>query len=91
MRRDALLHYFRVEVKGDNPVGPGSTFNEGERKLAHQKLLQYAAMVERVSKPPEVHCRHAPPSDNLLPYAVCELRARNLQVQPSDSDTTRNL
>ena len=48
MLRDALLHYFRVHVVDDGPVGPGSTFHAAEREVAHAKLFQYAAMVEEV-------------------------------------------
>ena len=46
--RASLLHYFRVQVVDGDPVGPGSTFHPAERQAAHQKLLQYAAMVEEV-------------------------------------------
>lgn len=47
--REALLHYFRVEVVADDPLGPGSTFNAGERATAKQRLFEYAGMVEQVS------------------------------------------
>ena len=37
--RSALLHYFRVEVVNNDPVGPGSTFHAVARLMAHDHLV----------------------------------------------------
>ena len=56
MRREALLHYFRVEVVADDPTGPGSTFNADVRNHAHSQLREFAALVERVSISYQCRC-----------------------------------
>ena len=49
----SLLHYFRHEVVGDHPTGPGSLISEAERERAKVDLLNFAGLVERYL-PPEM-------------------------------------